>query len=742
MTTGGAVVLRAKLLAPAMPAAAVERPRLVDALATSVATVAIVKGPAGYGKTTVVRQAVDRVGATVAWINTDRTDSPSRLWRHIAAALDGAGVDMPAADRRAAPTDDPAIDDVDALIDVLLSAAEAHPDPILLVLDDLHEVHDAEVFAQLTRLLLHPPTGLRVIVTTRSELDLPVARLLGRGEALEITAADLAFTAEEGCRFLDDDVGAGRLSVDDAGEIVRRVDGWPAGLQLARLAARAGRSASEVIHAANGASDGVARYLAGEVLDAQRAEHREFLITTSVLDELSPSTCAAATGDDSALRILRQLVDAQVFTTTVDPSVPSFRYHRLWREFLHSRFCERSPAAMAAVHRRLADWFADIGDVGESVRHRLLQGAVEEALDALGESYVELSNRGRIDLLWELVSMLGPERVLAHDQLAPLPAWASLNAGRYDEIDPWLDSIDLVDTLEWSQRRRFEIHGATIRCHRDRHLGDVTSALGWGLRALELLGDEIDLVGPAAHAALGAALVLAGDNEGAVPVLRRAVADGVELDEESAVVLAEAYLAAATADRVERTALAAAALARCSTPELDRFHRPGMAWLVLAEEALADGRIGDAEHGVVRALEHARAGREAALVALGEALYARVAHAAGDDHTRRDALRRADAQPLADAPHVGDVVRAAHNATRFAPVDDALPIGARELTERELVVLRLLPHGLSRKELARQLFVSENTLKTHLTSIRRKLGVSGRESPVDAARALGLLDDS
>ena len=116
---------------------------------------------------------------------------------------------------------------------------------------------------------------------------LPIARLLGRGDALEIAAADLAFTVEEGCRFLADDVAAGRLSVDDANEIVQRVDDWPAGLQLACLAARAGRSASEVVDAANGASDGVARDLAGEVLDAQRLEHREFLITTTVLDELT-----------------------------------------------------------------------------------------------------------------------------------------------------------------------------------------------------------------------------------------------------------------------------------------------------------------------------------------------------------------------------------------------------------------------------------------------------------------------
>ncbi|MEM9516891.1 MAG: LuxR C-terminal-related transcriptional regulator [Actinomycetota bacterium] len=741
MSIGGDVVLRAKLTAPEVPAEAVARTRLVDRLTTSDTLVDVVKGPAGYGKTTVVRQAVDVIDRPVAWVNIDRADDSRRFWRHVAAALDGAGVDLGAATSDSA---DEVVDD-DATIDAIVAALELTGTPVLLVLDDMHEVGDGTVMAQLTRVLLSPPAGLRVMITTRSELDLPIARLLARGHAHEITAVDLAFTAEEGCRFLADEVAAGRLSTDDASEIVRRVDGWPAGLQLARLAARGGRSAGDVIDAASGAGDDVARYLAGEVLDTQPAAHRDFLIATSVLDDLTPDACEAASGQHGALRVLRALVDAQVFTTQIEPSTPTFRYHRMWREFLRSRLAERPPEFAVAVHRRLADWFATTGAVGESVRHRLLEGAVDRALDVLGASYVELSNRGQIDLLWELVAMVGPERVLAHEDLAPLPAWASLNTGRYDEIDPWLDSIEMVESISEEHRHRFLLHGATVRAHRDRHLGNVAGAVYWGRAALALLAarDRRDeLVGPSARAAAGAALVLAGDVDAARPELRRAMVDGTTLGEASAVVLAEMYLAAATDDQDEQLRLASAALARCATPELDRFHRPSMAWLVLAEAALDDGRVGDAEHGVRRALEHARAGREAVLIALGEALCARVAHAGGDDRTRREALRRADAQlaELVDASSVVETVRAAHNATRFAPLDDALPVGARELTERELVILRLLPHGLSRRELAEQLYVSENTLKTHLTSIRRKLGVTGRASPVEAARALGLID--
>ncbi|MEO1057958.1 MAG: AAA family ATPase, partial [Actinomycetota bacterium] len=631
MSTGGDVVLRAKLTAPAVPAEAVARTRLVDRLTTSDTVVDVVKGPAGYGKTTVVRQTVGEVDGAVAWVNADRADDSRRFWRHVAAALDGAGVDLGAvATGRVDEVGD--VGD-DATIDAIVAALERAGAPVVLVLDDLHEVDDAVVMAQLARVLLSPPAGLRVIITTRSELDLPIARLLARGHAHEVTAAELAFTAAEGCRFLADDVAAGRLSTDDASEIVRRVDGWPAGLQLARLAARGGRSAGEVIDAASGAGDDVARYLAGEVLDAQPPAHRDFLIATSVLDDLTPDACEAASGQHGALRMLRELVDAQVFTSQIEPSTPTFRYHRMWREFLRSRFAERPPEFAVAVHRRLADWFWATGAVGESVRHRLLEGAVDRALDVLGASYVELSNRGQIDLLWELVAMVGPERVLAHDALAPLPAWASLNTGRYDEIDPWVDSIEMVDAITEGHRHRFVLHGAVVRAHRDRHLGNVAGAVYWGREALALLeehdggGDE--LVGPSARAAAGAALVLAGDADAARPELQRAIVDGTTLGEASAVVLAEMYLAAATDDRDDRLRLASGALARCATPELDRFHRPSMAWLVLAEAALDDGRVGDAEHGVRRALEHARAGREPILVTLGEALYARVAHAAG-----------------------------------------------------------------------------------------------------------------
>jgi LuxR family maltose regulon positive regulatory protein len=733
-------VLWSKLRPPSSTVGFIERPRLVDSIVSSSVNLWLVMAPAGYGKTTLLAQACDRLGKPVAWMSVDHADNdPVRFWMHVTAAIGEAiGGVQPAGEALMNG-------DVSLAVDELIVAIEAVGRDVVLVLDDLYEVDDDAVLADLGRLVSRPPSGLTIAILSRAEPRLPLARLRSRGETLDLGPDDLAFTADEGRRALAADVESGLMSAELAEALVTRSEGWPAGLRLARLAVR-GRPQhdAEVVAAVSGQSPGVAQYLAGEVLDGQPEDVRDFLLATSILDDLAPGACDAVTGRAGSLGVLRGLVADQVFTTLIDPDTSTFRYHRLLREFLRSRLAEGDSEDIAELHRRAATWFERNGEAFATIRHAVAAGERDRALAVLAGNYLDAANLGQIDQLWAMVDVIGPERVLLHPEVASMPAWASLNQRRFDEIEPWLESMALVENVSPEHQQNFDAQAAMVRSHRDRHLGLVGSALAHGEEAARI-GEQLrgTFVYPNSFLVYGVMLMLTGDDRAAA-LLRRAIEEGQAIGETSSVVMAYSYLAGAVDDLEEAEAYADTVLSMVDTPELERFNKPVMAWLVRSQTALAGGRVGDAEDAAERALALAHAADERVLLALIEAQRARIFHLIGREEDRRAALRSADRllESLEGADWVAEQVRAAHADTRFAPLDDAhLPPGARELTDREMAVLRLLPHGLSRRELSSQLFVSENTVKTHLTSIRRKLGLRGRDDVVGRARELGLLPD-
>ncbi|MEL6892935.1 MAG: LuxR C-terminal-related transcriptional regulator, partial [Actinomycetota bacterium] len=451
------------------------------------------------------------------------------------------------------------------------------------------------------------------------------------------------------------------------------------------------------------------------------------------------------TGSSDGLAILRRLAADQVFTSLVDASTSTFRTHRLFREFLLARLDERPREHRRELHRRAMRWAMRDGDLDQIVWHGVEADEHATAMEAVSDHLLAASNRGQIDDMWRWIRWIGTERVLADRSLAALPAWVSLNQRRYDEIEPWLEAIVMVDDLADEQRRAFDVHASAIRAGRDRHLGRLDDAVRHAALGVELAAaTDDDMIVPTVMATHAQLLALTGD-DAAEATARTAIDAAIAVGQEPPLVMAYAALGLASDDPDAAAAAADSALSFVISPDLERFHRPALAWLVRARAALDCGRVGDAADAAGRAVEIAALGDEPAVTALALACRARVHHLLGDEGERRADLRAADAAAAAliGADWIADEVRAAHAATRFAPGLDAdrLPVGARELSERELAVLRLLPFGLPRRELAAQLFVSENTVKTHLLSIRRKLGVAGRDDVVARARELGLLHD-
>lgn len=738
-------ILRSKIRQPGLGRDLIARPRLVEMLAGSDAATWAVTAPAGFGKTTVLAAAAARVGVPFAWMTADRADdSPVRFWSHVASALDELGV---ATSTAIAPLLD---GDVDRCVDEVIAAIERHVGDdgarrLGLVLDDLHEISDERVLVGLTRLVTNPPVGLTLALCSRLDVDLGLARRRLSGDVTELATAELAFTRDEGRDALAAEIDQGILAVDAADSLVEHLNGWPAGVRLARLTMRridtplgANALVSVLI-----SSPEVGDYLTAEVLGSLEPATRAFLVDTSILTDLSPGVCDAVTGRDDSLAVLRSLAADQMFTSLVDPPTSTYRIHGILRDHLESEGDAQPADHRRELHRRAMRWHLASDDLDATIRHAVGAGEFGCALEAFEDGLAAASNRGQIDDMWRWIHEIGTERVLADPLLGAMPAWVSLNQRRYDEIDPWLDAIVLVDDLPEEHLRHFAVQAATIRANRDRHLGRLDEALAHAREAEDRTdaGATWTIV-PTVKATLAQLLALTGDPT-AASMAREAIELALAIAHEPPLVMAYAALGLSVDDPVAAMAAADSALSLVISPDLERFHRPAIAWLARARAQLATGQVRDADVSAERAVRIAEAGDEPAVAVLALSVRARTAHLLGRAEDRRAALRCGDELlgPLTGADWIAEDLRIARNATRFAPDDhDRLPAGARDLTDREMAVLRLLPFGMARRELAAQLYVSENTVKTHLMSIRRKLGVRGRSDVVERARELGLLE--
>ena len=719
--------LRTKLLAPQLHPESIVRDRLVDRLISSPASVWLLSAPAGYGKTTVVAQAVARQGGATAWLSIDRADNDAvRFWTHVAAAVMGDGPALEALAEQIDP------DRIDATFDTIVSFVERSDALVTLVLDDLHEIVDETILGLLGRLVSRPPSNLTIVITTRADPALPIGRLRAHGQLVELRSQDLAFTADE-ARHVFEPLDEATITA-----IIEHTEGWATGLRMLAVSTAMTPDANTVLGALAAVDRDLGDFLAAEALSSLRPEHQEFLVETSLLDEMCPLVCDAVLGHSGSLTTLRELARAQVFTELVDPTTNTYRYHRLFRDFLLRRADELPPERLVLLHGRAASWYAAADDPSATIRHAIAAGDHDLALTTIKSNYGPYGQRGLMTTLDGWLAAYGLDRCRLDPEMRMVVAWVALNVRRYDEIEEWLQALPGEQLSSG-----YQVQAHTIRSHRARHLGDLDGALLEGRRAIAI--DESHPDDDIERSIAPAVLDLAGQLAGEIDVQRsrKTLEIGLALGNHTSTVVAYSGLALAAMEDPDRLdnaeQFADQALALASNPVLERFHQPVTALLVKSRVALARGRIGDATDLARRAEVIAEAAVEPLMMIVARCQLARLAHLEGHSDEARAVLRSAesvlgDATP---APLV-DVLRRTSNEIRFAKAVAGAPV---ELSDRESAVLRLLPHGLTRKEIGAQLFVSENTVKSYLTSLRHKLGVTGGASAiVERARDLGLLD--
>ena len=573
-------VLATKLFAPARRRQLVARSRIAERLDSTLDAghrMTLVSAPAGFGKTTLLvdwlsdldqRQANTRVG----WLSLDDGDNDlTRFMAHLVAALQAAELDVDPAVLESLTTAS-AIAALTPLVNDIARAGEQEPGTQwIMVFDDCHVIGASEVHEAVTFLLDHLPDHLHLVMATRSDPPLPLARLRSRGQLCELRAADLRFTPAEAREFLNQVMGL-ELTAADVDALEDRTEGWIAGLQLAALSLRdiADRDeVAEFIQAFTGSNRFVIDYLADEVLARQPPQVRDFLLRTAILDRLHGPLCDAVTGGADGTRTLADLERGNLFVVPLDTERSWYRYHHLFADVLHARLLAEHPEQVPDLHERASGWFAARGLVADAVRHALAAEDFDRAAYLIEEALPQIRPTRQDGLLLTWVRSLPEPVVRRSPVLCILSSWSLLMAGDLDAAESRLDDAeaalaagagdpDLAAT--WADTEDLRTAPATVSVYRAalaQARGDVAGTVRHARHVLDLAGPEDHFLRGAGSGYLGLAAWAAGDVEEALSTFSDAVrslqAAGNFVDAlDTTIPLADMWVAAGKPGRARR----------------------------------------------------------------------------------------------------------------------------------------------------------------------------------------------
>lgn len=739
-------VLSAKVQPP-VERRLVSRPHLLALCTGAPRKLTVIRAPAGWGKSTLLAEwhATEAGSRGFAWLTLDRGDNdPVRFWTYLIEAL---RTQHPEAGATSLPLlEAPRVDVVGEVLPVLSSELASSTHGIVLVLDDYHLITNPQVQESVAAFVDHLPRVLELALATRSTPALPLARLRARGELVEIDAAALGFSVEDADSLLNDLHGLG-LEHDAVQRLQERTEGWAAGLYLASLTLRGHGPAyvEEFVREFAGDDRHVVDYLSAEVLSGQTPEVRAFLLSTSLLDRFCAPLCDAVTGGDDARRILHEMESSNFFLIPLDSRRVWYRYHHLFAELLRQELALAEPASVAALHRRASAWHRDHGTPSEAIRHATAAGDVADAATLILDHWIPARDRARMETILAWLAGLPADAVPGDPRLALVKATTLQEIGRTDEADLLLETIERSRVPPELRAGPDTVAAGLAACRAINSYfhGDAAGILRTAAIALGR-GSGSGYWHSALLTTLGTAQFVQGQVEEAAATLEQAIASGVAAAHTLALAHALGWAAVANVEsgRPDR--------ARRVVQQIDDYlaaHQGLGAYYGAAMPHIArgvvqhhEGRLAEADHELARGAELARRGAARFEVVYALVARARLAVALGDHDAAtgmlRDARRALDR--CRDPGKLADLVGRAERAARpGTDADTAPPVEA--LSDRELAVLRLLQTDLSQREIAARLFVSFNTVKTHMRSIFRKLDVSTRSEAVQRGRGLGLI---
>ncbi len=503
-----APLLETKLHVPNPRPELVVRPRLVERLRRgTTARLTLISAPPGSGKTTLLADWVAGSAsehASLGWLSLDTNDNESTtFWTYVIAALQTGAPGVGASTLNLLQEDQQPISEAD--LTSLINDLSGLPHHVTLVLDDYHVIHAPEVQAGMVFFLEHLPEQVNLVIATRSDPALPLARLRGRRELVEIRAADLRFTSSEADAYLHD-MGV-VLTSDELAVLDERTEGWIAALQLAALSMQSSEDVSGFIAGFAGSNRYIVDYLVEEVLQNQPDDVRSFLLQTSVLDRLSGPLCDAVTGKMGGKAMLERLDRANLFTVPLDDHRHWYRYHHLFADVLHARLLDEHPDRVRDLHRKASAWWERNGEQAEALRHALNGEDYDRAADLVELALPDLAGRRQEHTMREWLDSIPDDLYETRPVLAVGYVGSRLVSGdlqgvetRLRQAEQWVDGghsdagsphrPDDMVVLDHEAFRRLPGSIAVYRTALALSRGDVDDTIDQARRALSVIGEE------------------------------------------------------------------------------------------------------------------------------------------------------------------------------------------------------------------------------------------------------------
>jgi LuxR family transcriptional regulator, maltose regulon positive regulatory protein len=413
-------LLGTKLYIPPARPNRVPRPRLIEQL-NILRPLTLIAAPAGFGKTTLLSDWIPQSHHCVTWLSLDEDDNdPIRFWVYVVATLQKLRANL--GESALALLQSPQPPPITSSLSTLINEISSFPEDFSIVLDDYHLIKTQPIHEALTFLLDHLPPQMHMILTTRADPALSIARLRARNQLNELRADDLRFTSDEAALFLNNVMGL-RLSSENISALEARTEGWIAGLQLAALSMQGHHDVNSFIQAFSGSHRHVLTYLAEEVLERQSEGTLNFLLQTSVLDRLCGPLGDAVTAQRDGQATLEKLEHANLFIVPLDDKCQWYRYHHLFSEVLQSRLQQIQPDLMPELHRRASNWFEQNGLNAEAIEHALRGKDWTHATRLIEANMANAQLRGEMATVLRWLGLLPDEAIHARPTLGLAHAW-------------------------------------------------------------------------------------------------------------------------------------------------------------------------------------------------------------------------------------------------------------------------------------------------------------------------------
>jgi LuxR family maltose regulon positive regulatory protein len=520
-------ILATKLYVPAPRPKIVVRPRLIEQLNAGLSSrrkLTLISAPAGFGKTTLISEWSANCERPVAWLSLEEGDNdPTRFLTYLISALQTIVPNIGADALRLLHSPQPP--STESILTILLNEITLIPNHFILVLDDYHVIEDEEAGNILTILLEHLPRQMHLVITTREDPNLPLARLRARGQLTSLRASDLRFTDSEAAEFLNQGMGLS-LSVEDVAALEARTEGWIAGLQLAAISMQGHKDISSFIKSFTGSHHFVLDYLVEEVLLQQPEAIQNFLLCTSILDRMCGSLCNAILLDPSASgqESLEQLEHSNLFIIPLDNERHWYRYHHLFGSLLRQRLGQsRKPEEIAGYHIRASEWHEKNGEQAQAFQHAIAAGDFNRAAMLTEKYWQGMSESFQYAVWLGWAKQLPEELIRSRPVLCTQIAWGYMDISEVDASESRLRDAErclenppdeMIVVVE-EQFRALPARIAMVRTYNAQSVSDFFAAVKYAELAIKLAPEEDHFLRAQTTAILGGTYWANGDLDAA-----------------------------------------------------------------------------------------------------------------------------------------------------------------------------------------------------------------------------------